>query len=403
MGLAENETARDGQESEGPLKTVRCEVLEVELPFRLKFKHSLHERSTSSSVLVRVTADTGEVGWGESLPRDYVTGETIQSVVQTIENHLWPLIQEVRVASWEEGLEIAKNLESSARENDPNLPDRIGSARCALELAFLDLLGNHFRRSVSEIFGQRKREWVEYSGVVSGDSLWKVTKTSLKMRIGGLRFIKVKVGGKDDKDRIKRIRMMMGSEADIRIDSNAAWNVTEAIAAIQSLKPFNISSVEQPIAADDYEGLQAVTNAVTTPVMVDESLCSMTDARKLVSMDACDYFNIRLSKCGGIFGSLEMAEFARHQDKGCQLGCQVGETAILSAAGRHFAMGIAGLKYIEGSFGTHLLEQDIAKEDLTFRRKGVGKPLTGPGLGITVIPERIEPHVTCRHHLGEST
>ena len=129
----------------------------------------------------------------------------------------------------------------------------------------------------------------------------------------------------------------------------------------------------------------------------------MEDARKLVGMDACDYFNIRLSKCGGLFGALEMAEFARHQDKGCQLGCQVGETAILSAAGRHFAMGVAGLKFIEGSFGTHLLEQDVSKEDLTFRRKGIGKPLSGPGLGVTVIPERIEPHITCRHKLGEET
>ncbi|MCA9441174.1 MAG: dipeptide epimerase [Candidatus Omnitrophica bacterium] len=385
------------------MKPVQCEVLEVELPFRLKFKHSLHERSTSSSVLVRMTSDTGEVGWGESLPREYVTGETTQSVVERIRDCFWPLLHETRVSSWEDGLEIAKNLETAAREKHPDLPHRIGAARCAIEIAFLDLIGNHFRRSIGEIFGRRKREWVEYSGVVSGDSLWKVTKTSLKMRIGGLRFIKVKVGSVDDKDRLKRIRLLMGSEADIRVDANAAWNVTEAIAAIQSIKPFNISSIEQPIPADDYEGLQAITNAVTTPIMVDESLCSMEDARKLVGMDACDYFNIRLSKCGGLFGALEMAEFARHQDKGCQLGCQVGETAILSAAGRHFAMGVAGLKFIEGSFGTHLLEQDVSKEDLTFRRKGIGKPLSGPGLGVTVIPERIEPHITCRHKLGEET
>jgi muconate cycloisomerase len=347
-----------------------------------------------------MTADTGEVGWGESLPRDYVTGESIPSVVENIRSRFWPILEGIRISSWEDGLEVAKSLETEARAKHPELPDRIGAARCAVELAFLDLIGRHFRRSIGEIFGRRKREWVEYSGVISSDSLWKVTKTSLKMRLGGLRFIKVKVGGKDDKEKLRRIRLLMGPTADIRVDANAAWNVTEAIAAIQSLKQFNISSVEQPIAANDYEGLQAITHAVTTPVMVDESLCSMADARKLVAMDACDFFNIRLSKCGGIFGSLEMAEYARHQDKGCQLGCQVGETAILSAAGRHFALGIAGLKFIEGSFGNHLLDQDIAKEDLTFRRKGIGKPLAGPGLGVTILPERIEPHITCRHLLG---
>lgn len=376
--------------------------MEVELPFRLKFKHSLHERSTSSSVLVRMTAETGDVGWGEALPREYVTGETPQTVVEALKTSFWPAIEGGRFATWEEGLEKARNLEKEARALNPDLPDRIGSARCAIELAFLDLLGNHFRRSVGEIFGRRKREWVEYSGVISSDSLWKVTKTSLKMRLGGLRFVKVKVGGRDDKERVKRIRAMMGAGADIRVDANAAWNVTEAIAAIQSLKQFDISSVEQPIAADNIEGLQAITHAVTTPIMVDESLCSMTDARRLVKADACDFFNIRLSKCGGLFGSLEIAEFARHQDKGLQLGCQVGESAILSAAGRHFALGVAGLKWIEGSFGSHLLEKDVAREDLTFRRKGIGRPLSGPGLGVTIIPERIEPHITCRHVLGES-
>lgn len=376
--------------------------MEVELPFRLKFKHSLHERSTSSSVLVRMTADTGDVGWGEALPREYVTGETPLTVVEALKTSFWPVLEGGRFSTWEEGLEKARSLEKEARALNPDLPDRIGSARCAVELAFLDLLGNHFRRSVGEIFGRRKREWVEYSGVISSDSLWKVTKTSLKMRLGGLRFVKVKVGGKDDKERVKRIRAMMGSGADIRVDANAAWNVTEAIAAIQSLKQFDISSVEQPIAADNIEGLQAITHAVTTPIMVDESLCSMTDARRLVKADACDFFNIRLSKCGGLFGALEIAEFARHQDKGLQLGCQVGESAILSAAGRHFALGVAGLKWIEGSFGSHLLEKDIAREDLTFRRKGIGRPLSGPGLGVTIIPERIEPHITCRHVLGES-
>lgn len=384
------------------MKVVRCEILEVDIPFKLTFKHSLHERSESSSVFIRLRSDTGDEGWGESLPRQYVTGETPASVVAVVRDSLLPMILGIPIASWEDALELAMNLETEARRRNSELPARIGAARCALELSLLDLSGNHFGRSVSEIFGQRKREWVEYSGVISSDSRWKVAKTAIKMRLGSLQNIKVKVGGADDREKLRLIRRLVGSRADIRVDANAAWNVSDAIGQIQSFKQFGISCVEQPVRANDYEGLQAVTSAVTTPVMVDESLCTLADAKRLVTMDACDYFNIRLSKCGGLFASLELAEFARNYDKGCQLGCQVGESAVLSAAGRHFALGVAGLKYFEGSYGTHLLEKDVARENLTFRRRGVGRVLGGTGLGVHVLPDRIEPHVQHRHEIKEA-
>lgn len=381
------------------MKVVRCEILEVDIPFKLTFKHSLKERAESDSIFLRLRSDKGDTGWGESLPRAYVTGETPQEVVRIIRDVLLPVLAEHPIQTWEEALELASGLEKEARKKNPDLPDRIGAARCALELAFLDLAGNHFRRSVSDIFGSRKREWVEYSGVIGSDSRWKIAKSAIKMRLGGLQNIKVKVGSQDDREKLRLVRRLMGSSADIRVDANGAWSVSDAIGNIQAFKQFGISCIEQPVPADDYEGLASVTQSVTTPVMVDESLCSMSDAKKLVDMDACDFFNIRLSKCGGLFASLELAEFARNYDKGCQLGCQVGESVILSAAGRHFALGFAGFKYFEGSFGTHLLEKDVAVENLTFRRRGIGRTITGPGLGIRVLPERIEPHVRKRHDI----
>ena len=73
------------------------------------------------------------------------------------------------------------------------------------------------------------------------------------------------------------------------------------------------------------------------PIMLDESLCGMVDAEEAIAGGLCDLFNIRLSKCGGFIPSLRLVQVARRHGLGCQLGCQVGETAILSAAGRHFA------------------------------------------------------------------
>ena len=98
----------------------------------------------------------------------------------------------------------------------------------------------------------------------------------------------------------------------------------------------------------------------------------------------CDLFNIRLSKCGGFIPSLRLVQLARRHGLGCQLGCQVGETAILSAAGRHFASSVADLRYLEGSYDHHLVREALATRDFTFQRGGKAPALAGPGLGVVI-------------------
>jgi muconate cycloisomerase len=120
--------------------------------------------------------------------------------------------------------------------------------------------------------------------------------------------------------------------------------------------------------------------------MLDESLCGIADAERAVRGNLCDRFNLRLSKCGGFIAALALAQFAKRHSLQCQLGCQVGETAILSAAGRHFATSVAGLTAVEGSFDRHLVRESLADRDITFRRGGWAPALAGFGLGIQVDP-----------------
>jgi len=147
--------------------------------------------------------------------------------------------------------------------------------------------------------------------------------------------------------------------------------------------------VEQPVAKDNLEGFRIVTQYADMAVIADESVCSLEDAEKFISRRACDAFNIRLSKCGGFFASLAVAELARRGRLRCQVGCQVGETGILSAAGRHLAGWLEDVLYLEGSFGTWVLQEDIVEEDIRFGRSGQALPLEGPGLGVRVCRERV--------------
>ena len=138
------------------------------------------------------------------------------------------------------------------------------------------------------------------------------------------------------------------------------------------------------------DGLSQLRGRLGVPLMLDESLTSLSDAQQAIEKGTCDLFNIRLSKCGGFIPSLRIAAAAHRAGLGYQLGCQVGETGILSAAGRHFATSVAGIRYLEGSFDRFLVTERLTVEDLTFRRGGWAPALQGPGLGIQIDRSALE-------------
>jgi muconate cycloisomerase len=133
---------------------------------------------------------------------------------------------------------------------------------------------------------------------------------------------------------------------------------------------------------------------------VDESLASFDDGRVLIERKACHVFNLRISKCGGLLGAFRLRDLARQAGLGFMLGAQVGETAILSAAGRQFATRSQDLLFCEGSFGSFLLENDIGVQDLTFGREGKAPALDGPGLGVEIDQARLAGLVTERMTIG---
>jgi muconate cycloisomerase len=211
--------------------------------------------------------------------------------------------------------------------------------------------------------------------------------------------VKVGVAGEDDRASVGRIRRILGRRFDLRIDANEAWRCRDLEARLAPLLPLGISSLEQPVPHAEVDGLAPLRGRLGVPLMLDESLCSLSDAERAVEQGTCDLFNIRLSKCGGFVPSLRIAAIAQRAGLGYQLGCQVGETGILSAAGRHFATSVAGIRYLEGSFDRFLVAERLTVDDLTFRRGGWAPALRGPGLGIQIDPaalERVTVATECR-------
>jgi muconate cycloisomerase len=192
----------------------------------------------------------------------------------------------------------------------------------------------------------------------------------------GLRRVKVKVGVDLDEDlyRLRRLRRWLGSDVDLRVDANCAWTVEQALVAIDRMRRYRISVVEQPVAAHDVDGLCRLTASCPELIAVDESLRTVEEAHALIEAGACNAFNIRVSKCGGLLSSMRIAALASGAGLTTIVGAQVGESGILSAAGRHLAACVAP-RYLEGSAGALLLKEDITRRACS--RAGAGEPRQG--------------------------
>jgi muconate cycloisomerase len=370
------------------------DVYEVRIPFRTTFRHHLAARSVAENIIVRVRTRAGHEGFGESVPRSYVTGESQASVVCDIQTHFAPLLLPISFDSFEEGIAWLKGAV-------PDLPRNRHAAWCAVELAIVDLLGRAFGIPSGSICGPILHTHVFYSGILSADGLLAGERSLLQLRDMGFRSVKLKVGKNEAEDLalLTMAREILGDACSLRVDANCAWKRDEALQRTSALMPLRVVSIEQPLSPEDLSGMSWLTARSPIPIMADESLVSIEDARHLIENRACHSFNLRISKCGGLLRAARVRDMAMKSGISCQLGSQVGETAILSAAGRQLATRSNDLSFLEGSFGDLLLQHDIATESVTFGKGGLAPALPRPGLGITIDENALSSIIERSHHM----
>jgi muconate cycloisomerase len=366
-------------------------VMEARIPLKTRVEHASHSRSENATILVRCQLDDGTVGWGEGLPRKYVTGETIEMAWQQLSECAWGQL----ASPWESLEELIELATPFQLPRPPGSRECFGhAARCAVELAILDAGCRSLEKPVADLLRRVAGPWnlaqavseVHYSAALTAGHPLKVAIRGGLFRYYGFRQCKVKIGlpGQNDRRLLRILRCVLGSDIELRVDANEAWMPSEVADRLQTLSEFGIVSVEQPVPHSLVDELAHVRQRACVPIMLDESLCCEDDARRAIDLQLCDAFNLRLSKCGGMIPSIRLAVMARQAGLSYQLGCQVGETGILSAAGRQFATSITGLTAVEGSFDRLLVREPLTVEDLTFGRRGRGRALAGLGLGMTI-------------------
>lgn len=379
------------------MRLVSATVFALEIPLVEAFRHSARARSSCDSLVVRLRDEDGNEGFGEGVPRPYVTGETKDSMLAQL-GRLWSL-SSARELPALEGTDPLGAIEAwlPALPLPGALADH--ACRAALETAALDCLLRRHATPLGRLLPP-SRQQVTYSGVITAGSLATVREHARRMKLVGLSQVKLKVGFADDVERVHGVRETLGASVSLRLDANGAWTRERALEVLSACADCELAAVEQPLPRGPAAELAELRRATRVPLMADESLVTLADAEALVAAQAVDYFNVRVSKCGGLSRSLAIARRARTAGIGVQVGSQVGETAILSAAGRHLAAHLPELAFVEGSYGTLLLTEDVSAESIRFGHRGVAPLLNGPGLGIRVLKERLEKHATRVVELG---
>ena len=373
------------------------------IPLRRKFAHAAHARQCADPIVVQIELADGTCGYGETLPRDYVTGETTESVLRAIKSPFLSELLIFRPECFPEALEQIAAL--------PTCDDAgkvMTAARAGIELALLDAYSKHFGRPVSDVVGwlgvpgfgpPGSIESVRYSGVLSDDDPKRLRSSVRKMRWLGLCDFKLKVGYPDDVDRVRIVAdalgRSLGRTTTLRLDANGAWSLDRAVEVLKDLADVPIACIEQPLSRDNDRELMVLKQMIECPVMHDESLVTQADAERLIELGVADLINIRLSKNGGFLSSLQIAQLARKHNVAYQLGCMVGETSILSAAGRRFLEYVPGVRFAEGSYGRFLMRGDVTERMVQFGCGGRVKPLPGLGWGVDVQLQAVERYAVC--------
>jgi muconate cycloisomerase len=376
----------------------------VDLPFKVTVRHAAAARTTSESLFLRARLDDGTEGWGECLPRVYVSGEDRDQAFALLRETILPALVGRSFPSLREAVSFLEKCDGKAPPEwaRPEVPQT--AAWCGVDLALLDAFGKASGEPAGPAAGDGQAPAAtgpgryRYSGVVSAGHGWPYAKSLLKIRAFGFRQVKLKLERDGAVAAARTARRLLGRRVDLRVDANMAWDVDQALEVIGQLRAVGIRSFEQPIASSDLAGLTRLVAESSAQIMVDEGLTDRDSLRRFIDHRACTAVNVRISKCGGLVAAHARCHEALAAGLVLQVGCQVGESSLLSAAHLRLLSSLApltpGVRYAEGCFGEHLLREDPVAPLVQFRFGGRPPPHPpGGGLGVRVDLAALQRHV----------
>lgn len=353
----------------------------ITLPFSRKFSHARKRDNSARNIVVEIIADGGNVrGFGEGAPRPYVTGESPESAVADVERFL-----KSALFPWE------LNSVSSVWRFVDSLPQgrHHRAAICALEMGLLDAVGKFQDIPITDYFSKDFfTDRIQYGGTIPVGDEDHITEMCLLIKSLGMQHLRIKMDmdAERNKKALEVVCDILGVEDGLRADSNSSWHAALAWHHLPLFREYNVTVIEDPLSPGD-PGVGSFSEEAKNmgiTLMADESACTLGDVKKIIRDGHFGMVNVRLSKCGGFRNSLKIIELLRKNGVCFQIGCQLGESGLLSAAGRALSVLCGDAIYYDGSYDVFLLKENITEHHVSFGSGGKAGPLKGAGLGVSV-------------------
>lgn len=326
-------------------------------------------------VVAEVELSSGAVGQGSAAETVAVTGESAESILRTITG---PLTEALTGAQGTIG-----DLTRTIAQATPGAT----SAKGALDVALHDAWARAAGGALVELLGGRVGGSLVDDMTVSLEDPAVMAERAREAVAGGARILKIKLGRDIGADR-ERLAAVLEAVPDVRLrlDANQGWDVDQAITVIRGFEDAGlpVDLVEQPVAAEDLEGMARVRAAVATPIMADEAVWTAADARRVVAAGAADMLNIKLAKTGGIGEAIAVADVAAEAGLTCMVGAMM-EPRISITAAAHLAFAHPAITMIDLD-APAWFTSTVPAGGFT-ERDGLLTLTGGPGLGL----ERIAP------------
>ena len=306
------------------MKITEVRLGRLHAPLRVPFKTALRSVDRVEDILVELHTDTGAVGYGEAPPTGPITGDTAGGIIGAVRELIAPALIGQEVDAFEA---VAARVQKAGVHNT--------SAKAAVDMALWDLYGQLHGIPVHKLLGGARRQLVT-DITISVNPPEQMAADARDAVARGYDCLKVKVGADPalDTARLAAVRAAVGDGVCIRIDANQAWSPRQAVRILNEMqdKGLALELVEQPVPADDLEGLAYVTRHSWVPVMADESVFSPADALRIMQHRAADFINIKLMKCGGLTNALRIAAAAEVYGVECMIGCMLEAKVAVNAA-----------------------------------------------------------------------
>jgi L-alanine-DL-glutamate epimerase-like enolase superfamily enzyme len=262
-------------------------------------------------------------------------------------------------------------------------------AKAAIDCALYDRLARSLGIPLNVLFGGTVRDCVPILRIIAIKTPAEMAAQAQRIVDKGYRYLKIKVHGDvaEDVARVAAIRKQVGDDIHLTIDANQAYTPKDAISAINRMAEYRIDLIEQPVDAEDFEGLALVTRTVPVTVEADEAAGSLREVFDLVSRRAVDAVSLKIPKLGGLRNTVAAARFCEAGHIRYRLGAAVG-SRLLAAQALHLACALPGVDYAcELAEFDRLLDdpfEGLETED------GVLKLPAGAGSGVHLISKKAE-------------